>query len=140
VLEGSLDERMAEIIIDKQKVLDAALDDQKEAPRVEVKADDTLTPEKKAATWSDDLAGGVTEAQAVAVHEGLKMLATICDGALAEDGRGFNKLDTQTGKSLAAASKLSPKQAKLGKRLVTKYKKQLPAQLLWKAGVMNDVQ
>jgi hypothetical protein len=59
------------------------------------------------------------------VHDQLRFLAALCDGASARDGCGFNKLDTGIGKSLAARESLSPKQALLGQKIVAKYKKQL---------------
>lgn len=59
------------------------------------------------------------------IHRGLKFLASVCDGAKDQDGAGFNGLDSAFGKSLAAASSLSDKQAHHGKKLVIKYQKQL---------------
>ena len=67
----------------------------------------------------------MTADQIVAIHNGLKYLAAHCDGALAEDGMGFNKIDTRVGKSLAACPQLTPKQAALGQKLCIKYRGQL---------------
>jgi hypothetical protein len=57
-------------------------------------------------------------------------LAGLCDGAQAIDGMGFNKLDTNVGKSLAMSARLTAKQAALGRKIVLKYHRQLPADLV----------
>jgi hypothetical protein len=58
------------------------------------------------------------------------MLATMCDGARAIDGSGFNKLDSAIGKDLAAMLTLSPKQAALAEKIARKYRRQLPDELV----------
>jgi len=67
----------------------------------------------------------LTWEQVQLVHDQLRYLAALCDGATARDGCGFNKLDSGIGKSLAARERLSPKQALLGQKIVAKYKRQL---------------
>lgn len=60
-------------------------------------------------------------------------LAERCDGANAEDGKGFNKADSFFGKSLASQIKakkfetgcLSPKQVKAGAMMVKTYSRQI---------------
>jgi SNF2-related domain/Helicase conserved C-terminal domain len=126
VLEGSYDMRMAEIVIEKQRVFDAGLDNRAAdnvaapAPIAPAKARTPVAP-------SDD---DLTPDQIEAVHEALKRLAGLCDGAFAEDGMGFNKLDTDFGHDLAQAERLSQKQAKAGRKIVIKYQRQYPADLL----------
>jgi len=66
----------------------------------------------------------------IAIHQCLKLLAGCCDGARTLDGAGFNKLDTEFGRSLAQSPLLSQKQAEHGRKLVRKYHRQLPADLL----------
>ena len=73
---------------------------------------------------------GLAPEQIAAIHQGLRTLAGMCDGAMARDGCGFNKLDTSFGKSLAGRASLSPRQAAYGRKLVVKYGKQLPADLV----------
>ena len=70
-----------------------------------------------------------------AIHEGLRWLAAACGGARSLDGQGFNKMDSDFGKKLAAASSLTPRMAVAGLRLVRKYKRQLPSELLERAGL-----
>lgn len=62
-----------------------------------------------------------------AIHDGVKTIAGVCNGATSWDGAGFNKLDTRMGKSLAEARSLSPAQTFIAARLVNKYRKQLVA-------------
>jgi hypothetical protein len=57
-------------------------------------------------------------------------LAGTCDHARRIDGAGFNKMDAEFGHSLANAHTLSPKQAVHGQKLIRKYHRQLPADLL----------
>jgi hypothetical protein len=57
-------------------------------------------------------------------------LAGTCDHARRIDGAGFNKMDAEFGHSLADAHALSPKQAVHGQKLIRKYHRQLPADLL----------
>jgi len=65
-----------------------------------------------------------------AIHRCLRILAGTCDHARRIDGAGFNKMDAEFGHSLADAHVLSPKQAVHGQKLIRKYHRQLPADLL----------
>jgi len=65
-----------------------------------------------------------------AIHEYLRILAGCCDHARRIDGAGFNKMDAEFGHSLANAHALSPKQAASGQKLIRKYHRQLPAEIL----------
>ncbi len=117
VFNGSIDARIARTIIAKQRVIDDALDTQHlpaEPAQPKPVAHDPELP----------------AAQVEAIHNGLRMLAAFCDGAREVDGAGFNKLDTDFGKSLAGAQSLSPKQARAGRKLVRKYRRQLPDDLV----------
>lgn len=135
VLEGSLDADMARKLVDKQAVIDAALDAKTD------QADEIEVPGPEAATRAasrkriEEEAAAVTPEQAAAVHLGLRILAGRCDGALQLDGCGYNKIDARIGHALAAQSGLTPKQAALGQRMIRKYHRQLGADLLAAAGV-----
>ena len=75
--------------------------------------------------------GGTLQAETIAaIHECLRILAGCCDHARRIDGAGFNKMDAEFGHSLADAHALSPKQAVHGQKLIRKYHRQLPADLL----------
>lgn len=138
VLEGSVDEYMAGILIEKQEVLDAALDAETGyvVPDEEKKLELNPLQTSKAATESvsaadvDTRAPKVTEGQIEAAHQALRIVAGVCDGAREKDGTGFNGLDTRIGKSLAACETLTPRQAVLGMTIVRKYKRQFPSHLL----------
>ncbi len=62
------------------------------------------------------------------VHENLKRLSMVCDGALQDDGAGFNKPDTIVGKSLAVLPEISPLQAAYARDMLRKYVGQLGAE------------
>jgi len=68
-----------------------------------------------------------------AIHRCLRILAGTCDHARRIDGTGFNKMDAEFGHSLADAHALSPKQAVHGQKLIRKYHRQLPTDLLQSA-------
>lgn len=55
----------------------------------------------------------------------LRCLSGQCDGAQEQDGHGFNKLDSQFGKSLADRSRLTNNQIIAAIRMLKKYSKQL---------------
>src|SRR5215203_180333 len=122
VFDASIDARMAGIIVRKQALIDSALDTGMTVPTVETVAG---KPEPKPVQ-----PGTLSEKEVQAVHDALKFLAARCDGAYEEDGMGFNKLDTSFGHSLAAAPRLSNKQAEYGKKLAIKYRRQLSADLI----------
>jgi len=131
VLEGSLDARMANIIVVKQEVIDKALNDEIRMEIMEV----PVTPIKRdRSEIQRDLlaeeAEKITVEQTEAIHEGLRVIAGMCDGAEQLDGMGFNKFDTKVGKRLAGSIVLEPMQAAYGRRLVRKYRRQLPSDLV----------
>jgi SWI/SNF-related matrix-associated actin-dependent regulator 1 of chromatin subfamily A len=129
VLDGSLDARMAEIIVEKMDVIAAAVDSKTadgalEAPKP------LQAPEKPVQAPPVPTVGELTRDQIAATHEALRIIASNCDGAQALDGYGFNKLDSSFGKSLAGRESLTPAQAQYGRKLAIKYQRQIPASLL----------
>lgn len=66
-----------------------------------------------------------TEILKNAVTRGLRYLASQCDGASSQDGRGFNKFDVQRGHDLASIADLTPVDVARGRRLLHRYQKQL---------------
>ena len=129
VLDGSLDARMAEIIVEKMDVIAAAVDSKTadgalEAPKP------LQAPEKPVQAPPVPVAGELTGQQVQAVHDALRIIAGLCDGAQALDGMGFNKLDQDFGHDLAMRVSLSQKQAAYGRKLAIKYGRQIPAELL----------
>ena len=65
-----------------------------------------------------------------AIHDGLKLLTASCDGATSWDDRGYSKFDTTVGKSLSRSPFLTPKQQRLGQKLIHKYRRQLDPDLV----------
>ncbi len=130
VLEDSLDARMVEIIVEKQAIIDKALDHLK----AEVAAEPVAPLRQKSVSVTraqvEAEALNITDDQLEAIHTGLKMLAGVCNGAVSWDGAGFSKVDTGIGKSLAESLFITRRQATIGKRLCLKYKRQLPADLV----------
>jgi hypothetical protein len=63
--------------------------------------------------------------QIALIHRAVQIVAGQCDGAVEQDGQGFNGTDTNFGKSLAMQSRLSPKQALAALKMVIKYERQI---------------
>lgn len=128
VLAESLDATMAKRVVEKQRVIDAALDNDYELkmePLLPMMPAEAPATESSSRKQIEKDALKLTSMEIEAIHAGLKRLSALCDGASSIDGMGFNKMDTAIGHSLANCVSLSPKQAALGKRLVTKYRRQL---------------
>ena len=130
VLENSFDARMAQSIIEKQSIIDDVLDNEidmsisKEPPTtidVIIKKSVVGKPIDKI-EWNTDMKQHLLK--------GLSFLSARCDGAIAKDHVGFNKFDTHIGKALSELNDLSDRQATIAHRLITKYKRQLPEELL----------
>lgn len=124
VLDGSMDADMVATIVEKQRVMDDVLD--------RVYQPEVALPGKAPATAGkreelDRVAQLLTETQVAQIHGALQVLAGRCDGARSLDGAGFARIDVRIGKDLAAAPRLSRRQAALGLRLVRKYRGQLGA-------------
>lgn len=126
VVDGSIDQRLAQTIVDKQAVIEAATD--KLMSNVVSKAE----PKERPATRSlsrdqiDALAAKVTAVQAAALHDGLRCIAGMdTDYARSRNDVGFSKIDVRIGHDLAARDYLTPKQAVLAARLCRKYRRQL---------------
>lgn len=129
VLEDSVDSRMAQTIVQKQEIIDQALGDFEEEetedglPVVHEVEDNEVVSEQKRLIAAE--AVKLSGVQIRRIHTDLRYLASVCDGAVTQDGMGFNRVDTIIGRSLAASASLTPKQAALGKKLTKKYAKQL---------------
>lgn len=142
VFDDSLDARMATILVEKQEIIDKALDRAHEGSPVYEKMDAAVLPvfTEKAATEEvsrkevEEQAEKITPRQIEAIHMGLRALAGMdADFAAERNDMGFSRFDVKIGHSLAERSTLTPKQAVLGLKLVNKYRRQLPAALLAQA-------
>ena len=122
VLDGSLDARMAHVLVAKQRIADAGLD--------LVTTREPVLPGAAPATTTkreelDKVAATLTTDEIGRIHSALKTLAGMCDGAGSLDGAGFGKIDVRVGHSLADAPHLTARQAALGLKLVRKYRRQV---------------
>lgn len=123
LFEGSLDARIAKILIAKQEVIDAALDDLTSVETSTVtEAVAVINHTTVSAAPNGDV--GLSASEIEAIHTGLKYLAERCDGGKELDGQGFNRLDSAFGKALAAQDTLTQRQARAAKKLLGKYSKQ----------------
>lgn len=135
VLNDSLDARMAKMLVEKQAVIDNALDvnhPDRVAPVYQPKA--SAASSGMPMSELEKIGNALTPAQVDEIHGKLRILAGM-DGDFAGELNdvGFNKIDTMIGHSLAERASLSPKQAAIGLKLVTKYKRQV-GQVSWLEG------
>jgi len=143
VLDESIDQHMAEKLVEKQRVIDGALGRHKPEPVVAMpwtsariigvvglnSSPRTNPPDpivKRKATPTSTPTPTPTVEQSDVALACLRHLAEACDGANALDGMGFNKMDTARGKALAALERLGPGQTSWAARLAVKYHGQLP--------------
>ncbi len=126
VLEGSMDATMARVLIGKQAVLDAAMDDEialGAIPVLPIEGEPATANVSRQRITAESL--GLTQEEIRQIHGDLRYLTGLCDGAKAKDEMGFNALDSKFGKWLAAAPELSPRMAAAARRMLVKYKGQL---------------
>jgi hypothetical protein len=125
VLEGSIDATMAKTIIEKQEIIDKALDEDLETTRSQpiIPVPEPIKLDRKEL---EEEAVKITDAQLKAAHIAIRLLAGYCDGARELDGMGFNKLDADIGKKLGLLQQLTPKQGVLAMKIARKYKRQIP--------------
>lgn len=148
VVDGSLDAKMAWVLVEKQEIIDKALDDPipedpvyQTPPAVAASETHTSTPSTTARRSSkyDEEAAQMTPEQIQAVHEGLRILAGWDkDRATEKNDIGFNAFDGSLGHSLAMQDSLTPRQAVLGRKMLRKYHRQLGWDLLEAMGITRD--
>jgi hypothetical protein len=125
VVDGSIDARMAQVLVDKQKVLDKALDNVKVLDQsisindlaVGVKEVEKIFSNKKLKCFNDEIVD--------AMKACTSFLAARCDGAVEDDGRGYNGPDSRFGKSIDGQLIWTPAVQHAAKKMLKKYKGQL---------------
>jgi SWI/SNF-related matrix-associated actin-dependent regulator 1 of chromatin subfamily A len=125
VLDGSLDARMAQVIVDKQNVADQALDNATELS-MPVTPNETPRPRRYPIA---------TATQHDAAIRGIRALRTMCDGVVARDGMGFSGATARAGHSLAKLDKFTDGQVFLATKLCTIHRRQLPDDILVALGI-----
>lgn len=140
VFKDSLDFRMSEVLVEKSKHIRKTLNSNEESIErlklkkkeelkvVEVNVSD-LVEEQRTGRRKEMEAAGFSKEVVEAIQFCLRTLSDICDGALEQDEMGFNGGDSEFGKSLASQSSLTVKQVDSAKRMLRKYKRQLPGGL-----------
>lgn len=147
VVADTIDAKIAHTIISKQGTITKAVDMKKDAKSMtedyinknkalvdaaKKKAGRKIKKVEKKAMRRAELREKVDTDKVELIHNGLYLLSTVCDGALSEDGQGFNKFDSNFGKSLASQNPLwwSEKQVKAAAKLIIKYRGQLPDEVI----------
>ena len=127
VIDKSLDARLANTVVEKQKVIDAALNKRKKGKR-KSKAIKPVAPLLPQLPREDAVRPAISLEDRETVHSLLKWLSSYCDGAYAKDGQGFNKLDADFGRSMAKAVTLTDNQYEAAVQMLQKYRKQIVRQ------------
>tara|TARA_R110000822_G_scaffold25937_17_gene78527 strand:- start:9533 stop:11593 length:2061 start_codon:yes stop_codon:yes gene_type:complete len=151
VIEGSLDVTLAKRVVGKQNVIDLAMKkehvdrfraEQKatviklgeesnqmiEAAKKRVEGSIAKAADYKAQRKAKDVTDGIPEytpEQRKSILEQVQFIASRCDGANAQDGQGFNGMDTGFGKSMAELETMSNRQAFYTEKMLKKYHGQL---------------
>lgn len=112
-----LKEKMQSLHRHLEKAKEVAL----EQARIEAEAA-KMKKRKLEAAWAEY---GITTEKMDAAQSMCQYLASVCDGAAAEDGQGFNKFDSQFGKDLASKPVWTPKMYLAVTKMMRKYKGQL---------------
>ena len=137
VVDGSIDARLAQVLVGKQRVLDKALDNVVvNNISIEDIALDVETVEKTFKAKTKKSPKPLPKAVVSSLQDFVASVASACDGAFEEDGSGFNKMDSGLGNSLARQDEWTPAQQHAAKTMVKKYMSQIVTgklQLLVKA-------
>lgn len=127
VVDGSLDARMADMLVAKQDVIDRALD-KGAAPIAQTtatveQANKVLAAVAVTAPKTPDMPAE----QVAAIQKALRLLANLDpDYACEKNDAGFNSADGDFGHKLAGLATLTPRQAAAARKMLLKYKRQIP--------------
>jgi len=122
VIDNTLDANIAKTLVYKQDIIDRALDDKQYEKLAQY---DPILCTHEPYTYIDS---PLIENCDI-ILEALKFLSSLCDGASSKDGQGFNGCDTRIGKHLALRDNLTSKQCAVAKKILKKYKRQLPEEI-----------
>lgn len=140
VVDNSIDQRMAEKLVKKQAIIDAALNGKTESTKIEeLKFENTPEENQISEPMPDndkpveknrkekiaEMAQTLTTEMIKEIHEKIRIVAGFDpDHASTQNGIGFSTFDGEIGHDLANREFLSPKQAAFGMMLVRKYTRQ----------------
>ena len=129
VVDGSIDARLAQVLVNKQKVLDKALDNvitnEVSIEDIALDVEDVEKALTVKAKGSKKQPKPLAEKTVKALQACVQRLCDACDGALAVDGSGYNKIDSGFGHSLANSNDWTPAQQHAARVMLKKYKNQL---------------
>lgn len=136
VFDDSLDARMAKTLISKQAIADKALDTstkiEMEFPEPPPKRERCSTPVeqlKAAPAKVEPRYPQFTPEQRATAFKVVQILSGVCDGAVSDDGVGFNGADTRYGNYLGSRHELTNKHTADVARFCRKYHRQLGPEL-----------
>lgn len=139
VLDESLDAQFAKVLVAKQDIADAALDDARAAIKVNLPALPKRQPKLPEGVSVNDRGERTypapSDEERALAHRAVQIIAGMCDGAHLKDDAGFNATDTDFGHFLAGCDHLTDGQAWAARRLARKYRRQLPEPLVLALGV-----
>lgn len=125
VVEQSLDAKMAESLIDKQEIIDRALDIEVEvvaSPEIDIDRIKLPSFERIEKEAEEE----VSDEEKAELLKKLRILSSYdFDRAAQQNDVGFNRFDTRIGNALAAQDFLTNKQAVIARKLTHKYRRQL---------------
>ena len=138
VLQNSIDAKMAKTIVEKQELIEKALGD----VEIEIEKDEPVIPIEGITTTKQRIKQEsklITPEQIEYIVKGLKIVAGMdSDRASVKNDMGFSKVDTYIGNSLAQLDNLTNKQAALGRKLLLKYWRQLPEQIIDNIKILKE--
>jgi hypothetical protein len=136
ILDGSIDQKLAETIIDKQAIIEKALNgggqSLADATRpIILECPEEAETHKTSRKEIAEAAAKITPEEIAIAHDGIRTIALMdADHARFENGVGFNKIDGKIGHQLANLSQLTPAQGVIAQKLCRKYRKQLNAPIV----------
>ena len=131
VIDGTLDVNLVKSIVDKQEVITDVLDEQNERNHTMQHLFLGISKGKPEPPKERDYSGiNLDENDIDIIHMAVKIIASYCDGAFAEDGQGYNRYDAGYGRSLSSFVKLNPYSASKALKMVYKYKGQMDEDLI----------
>jgi hypothetical protein len=138
VFDGTLDANLAQMVLGKQEVIDATLDTEavdpisEEVGALAAEAAETVARKVERKDRTGVLAeNNLTIEQVRAIHQCLQILAgNDPDRCALKNDAGFNALDGAFGHALAEQPGLTVKQALAARKMLPKYHRQLPVEVL----------